>query len=257
METPTPIAGESMSQDLIKKMSGRFPLVDSLRADLTEMARERVRFQSGQTIISAGDDYEGMFLLEDGWVVRSRWLPGGGRQIVNIALPGDFLCFNSVMFAKSGFDLIARTSGSMVRLRTPSVAEMMEKYPGVTAALMWASSHEESLLAERVVSLGRRDALGRLAHVICEIASRLEALERHSGDILTIPLIQEDFADILGLSSIHVTRTFRRLSELGAIEYRSGRLHLKQMDVLRSIAGFDDNYLHFSGPKDLSQATQL
>ena len=257
MDMPTPFGGDVMSEDLVKKVSGYFPMLDGLRRDLLEMTRERVKVQAGQTIIAADDKYESVYLLEEGWVLRSRWLPGGGRQIVNVALPGDFLCFNSVMFAKSEFDLIARTPVSMFRMEIPTIHKLMEDHKGLAAALMWANAHEESLLAERVVSLGRRDALERLAHVICEIASRLEIINRHSGEILSIPLIQEDFADILGLSSIHVTRTFRRLSELGAVDYRSGRLRLKRPDILRRIAGFDGDYLHFTQRKDLLHSPQL
>lgn len=246
MDAPTPPGGWETGRDLVRKVAGCFPMVDRLRADLAALTCERTSVAAGQTVVSAGDAYENIYLIEDGWVVRSRWLRGGGRQIVNIALPGDFLCANSMMSARSEFDLTARTACSLVRIRIRDIGAMMDQHPGLAAALMWANALEESMLAERVVSLGRRDALERLAHVICEIAARLEAIDRHDGEVLSIPLIQEDFADILGLSSIHVTRTFRKLSELGAVDYRSGRLRLKQMDLLRKIAGFEGGYLTFT-----------
>lgn len=250
MDMPVLPGGEEMTKDLVRKVSGYFPMMESLSKDLMEMTRERMSLPAGHTIVSAGDRYDNIYLIEEGWVVRSRFLPGGGRQIVNVALPGDFLCFNSMMFATSEFDLITRTPCSLFRIKMPDIERLMNDHKGLAAALMWANAQEESLLAERVVSLGRRDALERLAHVICEIASRLEMIERHSGEVLTIPLIQEDFADILGLSSIHVTRTFRKLSELGAVDYRSGRLRLKRMDILRRVAGFDGDYLHFTQRSD-------
>ncbi len=242
----TPFGAERSSDDLVSRIAAGFPMAESLRRDLIEMSRERVRVSAGQGIIAAGDPFDGVLLIEEGWVVRSRWLPGGGRQIVNVALPGDFLCFNAIMSERSEFDLIARTPVVFCRLKAQGVDRMMSDHPALVAALMWANAREESLLAERVVSLGRRDALARLAHVICELAARLEALGLHDGEVLSLPLIQEDFADLLGLSSIHVTRTFKRLSELGAVDYRSGRLRLKRMDLLRRISGFDADYLHFT-----------
>ncbi len=256
MDTPNPFDPDRIGADLVRKVTDQFPMLPTLREDLQATLRERVRLQPGHTILSLGDTCDGTFLLEDGWVVRSRWLPGGGRQIVNIALPGDFLCSSSLVLARSEYDLVARTEGSMVRLRPPPIDKLVTERPGLATALMWAAAHENSLLSERVVSLGRRDALERLAHVICELATRLEHLGRHSGEVLTLPLIQEDFADILGLSSIHVTRTFRRLSEMGALDYRSGRLRLKRMDILRRLAGFDPGYLRFSQPKNEPAAPQ-
>ena len=250
MDMPVLPGADEMTADLVKKVSGYFPMLGPLRKDLMELTRERMSFPPGHTIVSAGDRYDSIYLIEEGWVLRSRFLPGGGRQIVNVALPGDFLCFNAMMFRTSEFDLTTRTNCSVFRLKAPDIDRLLEDHKGLAAALMWANAQEESLLAERVVSLGRRDALERLAHVICEIASRLEMIERHSGDVLTIPLIQEDFADILGLSSIHVTRTFRKLSELGAVDYRSGRLRLNRMDILRRVAGFERDYLHFTQRND-------
>ena len=122
---------------------------------------------------------------------------------------------------------------------------------------MWSNAHEESLLAERIVSLGRRDATQRLAHVLCEIVARLELIERHTGDVLSLPLIQEDFGDILGISVIHVLRVFKRLQAMGVVEYRSKRVSLLDLEKLRRIAGFEGEYLYFSQRKDFIRPSAL
>jgi CRP-like cAMP-binding protein len=128
----------------------------------------------------------------------------------------------------------------------------MKRHPGLAEALVWSNVHEEALLAERVVSLGRRDATQRLAHVLCEIVARLELIDshHHGAGFQSLPLIQDDFADILGISAIHVLRTFKRLAELGAVEYRARRLVLLDTAKLKRIAGFEDEYLHYSRRKD-------
>ena len=46
---------------------------------------------------------------------------------------------------------------------------MMAWHPGLAEALVWSNAREEALLAERVVSLGGRDAIQRLAHLLCEL----------------------------------------------------------------------------------------
>jgi CRP-like cAMP-binding protein len=127
---------------------------------------------------------------------------------------------------------------------------MMERHPGLAEALVWSNAHEEALLAERVVSLGRRDATQRLAHILCEIVARLALIDRQDGEVLILPLLQEDLADILGLSVIHIVRTFNRLEQMGAVQYRSRRIVLTDLDKLRRISGFDGEYLHFSQRKD-------
>lgn len=238
------------SRNLIEKLKGHFSVSHDLRQDLDALVRERVTFEAGDTVVRAGDKFTALYLVDDGWVLRARYLPGGSRQIVNFALPGDFLNFTSLMFQQSEYDLVARTPLALWKLQAKNFREMMARHPGLAEALVWSNAHEEMLLAERVVSLGRRDATQRLAHVLCEIVARLELIQRHKGDVLYLPLLQDDFADILGLSVIHIVRVFNRLEQMGAVEYRSKRVKLVDLEKLRKIAGFDGDYLHFSRRKD-------
>lgn len=239
-----------MTKSLLAKISGFFPLEQELEADLRKLAFRSVKLSAGQTILSAGEKYKQVLLVDEGWVLRQRHVGGGGRQIVNVALPGDFLGFNAVLFDTSDFDLIAKTDVVVYPIEIQTIDKLMERHRGLASALTWANGREESLLAERVVSLGRRDATERLAHIICEIVVRLQLIDRLHSTRLNIPLIQEDFADILGLSVIHVTRTFRRLTDLGLLAYRRNGIDLLDIDGLKRIAGFDDAYLHFSLRKD-------
>lgn len=236
---------------LIAKLSGYFAVSDELKADVDELTRDRIKLAAGESLIRAGDKYTGMFLLDDGWVLRARYLPDGSRQIVNFALPGDFLNYNSLMFQRSEFDLVARTDVSLWKLEPQSFRTMIARHPGLAEALMWSNAHEEALLAERVVSLGRRDATERLAHVLCEIVARLQLIERHAGEVLQLPLLQEDFADILGLSVIHIVRVFNRLEMMGVVRYKSRRVQLTDLEKLKAVAGFDGEYLHFSRRNDV------
>lgn len=101
-------------------------------------------------------------------------------------------------------------------------------------------------MAERIVSLGRRDSLEKLAFTLCEMASRLDAIGLLSGDLIETPVNQEDFADILGISVIHVNRTFRRLSEERVVDYAKSRIRILDRRRLADFAGFAPGYLHFA-----------
>ena len=80
------------------------------------MSRERVSLAAAEALIRAGDRYTHMYLVEDGWILRPRYLPGGTRQIVNVALPGDILCCNKMMFERAEFDLAAKTAATLWKL---------------------------------------------------------------------------------------------------------------------------------------------
>jgi len=228
-----------------RKMASLGGLADTLVKDVKSLARDRIDISAGRPIVKEHEHCPQLYLIESGWVFRSRGLASGRRQIVNYALPGDILCADSVLFKTSSFDLTARTPVSVIRIEPPPATELFDHYPGLAAALAWTTGQEESILAERVVSLGRRDSLEKLAHALCELEARLSAIGQMKGKTIELPLNQEDFADILGISVIHVNRTFRRLSEDKIAEYRKGQIDLLDRTRLAGLAAFDPSYLHF------------
>ncbi|RYG31274.1 MAG: Crp/Fnr family transcriptional regulator [Burkholderiales bacterium] len=240
--TTSPI--EKAAELLRRKMTNLNGLADTLVRDVKALARDRVEISANRPIVKENERCPQLYLVESGWVFKSRGLASGRRQIVNYALPGDILCADSLLFKSSGFDLTARTSVSVIRIEAPQGAELFERHPGLAAAIAWTMGQEDSILAERVVSLGRRDSLEKLAHALCELEARLSAIGMMRGKTIELPLNQEDFADILGISVIHVNRTFRRLSEEKTAEYRKGAIDLLQRDRLAEISAFDPAYLH-------------
>jgi CRP-like cAMP-binding protein len=236
---------ERAAEYLSRKMANLGSLAEILVRDLKALARDRVDISAGRPIVKEHERCPQLYLIESGWVFRSRGLASGRRQIVNYALPGDILCADSVLFKASSFDLTARTPVSVIRIEAPQGADLFDRYPGLAAAIAWTMGQEESILAERVVSLGRRDSLEKLAHSLCELEARLSAIGQMKGRTIELPLNQEDFADVLGISVIHVNRTFRRLSEDKIAEYKKGQIELLDRTRLGEIAAFDPSYLHF------------
>lgn len=241
----TDLSLETTAGLLRRKMASAGALAETLVSDIKRLARDRVEFSANRPIVKEHEACLQLYLIESGWVFRSRGLASGRRQIINYALPGDVICADSVLFKRSSFDLTARTPVRLVRIEPPPSAEMFEIYPGLSAAVSWTMGQEESILAERVVSLGRRDSLEKLAHALCELEARLSVIGHMRGRTIELPLNQEDFADILGISVIHVNRTFRRMSEDKIAEYRKGQIDLLDRDKLVELAAFDPSYLHF------------
>lgn len=240
-----PETSSEKAVDLLRrKLTSLGAMADAATLDLRMLARDRIEIPAGRAIVKEHDRCPQLYLIESGWVFRSRGLASGRRQIVNYALPGDILCADSALFKSSSFDLTARTPVSLVRIEAPAAPELFERHAGLAAALAWTTGQEESILAERVVSLGRRDSFEKLAHALCEIEARLRAIGQMRANTIELPLNQEDFADILGISVIHVNRTFRKLSEERTAEYRKGQIELLNRARLAELSAFDPSYLH-------------
>lgn len=235
-----------MVDELVRKLSGFFTPSDATAKDILQLCSEARVFAPKERIAVSGEAYRGIYLMRNGWALRSRLLENGGRQIVNVAMPGDFLCLNSMIFDESDFDIVAKTEVTAYFIEKDVLGSVLGRDPRLAAAIFWVTAHEESILAERIVSLGRRSVRVRTAHILCEFISRLEIIdEAHASEIL-MPLTQEDFADILGTSLVHTNKTLRALDRDGIIQFRQGLLRISDRQQLEVTAGFDRGYLHFT-----------
>ncbi|MEM1149176.1 MAG: Crp/Fnr family transcriptional regulator [Pseudomonadota bacterium] len=235
---------------LLKKLSGFFAIDDQISLLFREICDDVCEFNPGDIIVRQGGDYSNIYLVDRGWAVRSRYLPNGTRQIVNVGMPGDFLAMNALLFRTSDFELACKTDVVAYRFSADRLGTALANQSVLSSALFWVNAHEESLLAERIVSLGRRTARERTAHILCELISRLEICGVDDISRLFIPLSQTDFADILGISLVHMNKTLRRLESDKIISFRNATLRVLDRQRLEIEAGFDSGYVQFTRRQD-------
>ena len=204
---------------------------------------------TGTDIIQTGDPYGPVYILNDGWAIRYRILHDGRRQIANFILPGDLLCLNATVMPYSDYAITTITPVNFSQFRVDDIIGLMENHPVLCAAIFWCNAREESILLEHLMSVGRRSAYERVAHLLLELLRRLDLLGLAAEGSFTMPLTQELIADSLGLTTIHVNRMMRALENDGLIVCNrrpSNKLIIKDIRGLEEAAGFEDGYLHFT-----------
>ena len=94
-----------------------------------------------------------------------------------------------------------------------------------------------------LVAMGRRSGLSHLAHLVCELYLRLQAVGQ-TGDLsFDLPLTQNVLGDALGLSTVHVSRLISELRAEGVVQWSGGRIDILDWRRLAEIAEFDPTYL--------------
>ena len=235
-----------MTEQVVSKLSRFFDMTEEMVDGIRVLCKDSTEFARGNLLIEADQPYQKVFLVREGWAVRYKLLPSGDRQIINFALPGDFLCFNASIFQTSDHFVAAKTFLRTFAFDISPFQQMLTSYPAMALAMSWANAHEEAVLAERIASLGRRSARQRMAHLFCELWRRLQLLGLTQQGAFPLPVTQEDLGDTLGLSVVHVNRTLRRLSTDGLIAREHGLVRILDMGRLQQVAGFEDGYLHFT-----------
>lgn len=234
------------------------PLSDAELRFLNSLRQDRQDQPGGTDLIIQGDAYDQVLILLEGWAMRHRTLSDGRRQITNFVLPGDFIGLQAMLFERSDHFVTTLTQVKVARLPPERLLELFERFPRLAAAVSWTAAREESVIAERVASLGRRTAYGRMAHLCLELMYRLETIGiAHNGGYV-MPVTQEILADVLGLSVVHVNRTLRRLNQNGLVQRQGRKIVLPDIATLRKAADFEGTFLHIGPPprrirRDLEQ----
>ena len=92
--------------------------------------------------------------------------------------------------------------------------------------------------------MGRRNALGQLAHLLCELYLRLEVVGLAKDGQMRLHLSQLVLADVLGLSAVHVNRTLQSLRRQGLVEWLGSDVTIRDFDKLAELSDFDQTYLN-------------
>ena len=227
----------------LKKIESAGELSTADRDLLTELCDDTRRVQSRYDLISEGDQPDHVHLMLKGWACRYKLLPDGSRQITALLLPGDFCDTHITLFQEMDHAIGTLTDSEVAVISRGTMRELTER-PGIARALWWGSLVDEAVLRAWIVNMGRREAFDRLAHLVCEVHARLHHVGLAPDVSFELPLTQEDLADALGLTQVHVSRTLKRLREDGLMTFKRGQIVVTDMPRLRELAQFDPNYLH-------------
>ena len=237
------------AQALIDKLGRFVPLGDEERAALANLARHAKRQRRGTDLIAEGDKPVSVFLLLEGWAFRYKSMVDGGRQIMAYLLPGDLCDVQIFLFEEMDHSIGLLSDALVAKIPAAEMLDLMDRYPRIERALMWATLVDEATLREWLLNVGQRDALQRLSHLFCELCVRLGVVKMvDPNGTFTLPLTQSELADTTGMTTVHVNRSLQRLRRDELISLKDGKLTILDFPRLSDIAGFNKTYLHTDGP---------
>ena len=198
----------------------------------------------GEEIVSIGNTIDYVFVIESGWAIRYRILDDGRRQILNFMLPGACFDMMSMAYAKADHAVSAATEVTLRRIKSADFLRAVSGRPSLATAFWWVAIQEEAILREQIIRIGRRTAKERVAHLLLELNRRIAAVEGKLTDFIDLPFPQALFADALGLSVVHVSRTLTKLKAEGMISTSSDGIQILERDKMAEMCDFDSRYLH-------------
>ncbi len=237
--------------DHVLRKLGIFVHLDETHlAALDRLLSETMAVDSLQDVVTEGEPCKHLYLLTRGWALRYKLLSDGRRQILGFVIPGDFFGLRATLFDVADDTVQSLTECTICRIPGEDFVAVLRDHPRLGMAIVWSIVREYSVLAEHLVSLGRRSALERTAHLLMELLNRLQLVQLAGEKDFELPLTQEILADALGLSIVHVNRTLRRLRQQGLIRLdpQTRWIIIDKPDDLAEIADFNPLYLDQGTP---------
>ena len=204
------------------------------------------RFKAGElsvdqraTILQEGTSSAYLFTVLSGWAFRYKTLADGRRQILNFALPGDFLGLQASVFKEMSHSVEALTNTLLCVFPRERVWDLYRNHPNLSFDITWLASREEQTLDQNLLSVGRRVAIEKIAYLILHLHARARDVGLATRTRFSPPITQEHLADTLGMSIVHTNKTLRRLSERRLIRWKNRQLDILNPKGLQELAQWD------------------
>ncbi|WCT74388.1 Crp/Fnr family transcriptional regulator [Sphingomonas naphthae] len=229
---------------LVRKLSLSVPLDEDVTAALLALPHVVRPIAPGDYVIREGERPTHSCILVSGFLFRQKIATDGGRQIIGVNVPGEAVDFQHLYLDVADHNIQALTRAEIACIPRAALQALIEAHPPVARAAIVATLVEASIFREWLLNIGRRDARARIAHLLCEFATRLEALHLTGTYGYELPMTQEQLGDALGLTPVHINRTLKGLEADGLITRTRRHIAFPDWARLREVGDFDERYLH-------------
>jgi len=205
------------------------------------------KYRQNELIMREGDRSRNITLLLSGFAYRHRAAGNGGRQIFSIQMKGDLIDLQNAVLERADHNIQALTDVEAAVFSADAFRTLTAERPNVARALWYETMVDSGIFREWMLNVGRRDARSRTAHLLCEFAVRAKNAGLGEQDQYDLPMSQEQLADALALTNVHVSRTIKGLVEEGLINRVRHAITIYDFDRLAMIGDFEPGYLHMNG----------
>lgn len=234
----------------LKRLRARFHISEEEERIIRALPEGVKSYNPDKIIVPAMEEQKECKILLSGVVARYKSLRNGSRQITEINLAGDPIDLHSLTLKKLDHDIVSFTRCTVAPVPHERLHALASRHPRLALIYWFGTNLDAAIHREWVLSLGRRQAPSRMAHLFCELHARFAVVGMTDGQSFEFPVNQTELGECLGLTAVHVNRTLQQLREQGLVDHRGHRVVIHDLPRLQALAEFDPRYLYL-GPQPL------
>jgi CRP-like cAMP-binding protein len=239
-----------MSTPFVLKLEYGAGLSDQDRQVLEQAVRDVRQFKPRHDLVLEDDSPENVHVILEGFACRYKHLPDGTRQIMAYLVPGDCCDLHVPILSRMDHTIGTLTACKVAFLPHTVIEDLTSQSKAIARALWWSTLVDQGTQREWLINMSRRPADKRLAHLLCELLVRLQAVGLATDNSFVLPLTQRQIADTLAMTGVHLNRIVRQLRLEGLIALNGHTITIPNVERLKSFAEFNPNYLHLTQRRD-------
>ena len=214
---------------LIRKLESTTKLTAEVREAVAGLPIYVKQVGAGEMFVREGDKPHSAILVLRGMVFRHKIVGDGKRQIMSFHISGDLPDLQSLFLRTMDHNLTSVGVASLGQIPHEPLRETLLKHP-MLAQLLWRETLiDAAIFREWIANTGRRRAVSRTGHLLCELFNRAKAVGLTQDNVYPLLLTQNHFADALGLSMVHVNRSLQELRRMNRIRARARPVENSQL----------------------------
>lgn len=224
------------SQALLRPL-GETPLFTEFSPDelsvLAGTARLRV-FREGETIFHRDDPGNGLYVIRQGTIKISVVAPDGQETLVNLLGSGE--CFGEMAVLDGqprSATATAMARSELLFLPRDGFLRFLDEHPVAMRKIISVLSRWLRHATDHVADIVFYDVHGRVAKKLLELAETYGRPDETGGVDITLPLTQQELANLVGASRESVNKVLKLYRDKGYLATGSQRIKLLRPDMLR------------------------
>lgn len=234
----------SPSEVLSRKLKEHSRLGAEDVAELSRFSHRARQLAANEDFIRQGDRPDVTALVVSGMVARYHLLKDGRRQYLSFHIPGDLPDAQSLFLDRMDHAVCAIGEAELVLIPHAQIRRAFERRPMVGFAIWRETLIDAAIFREAITNNSGRSMPVRMAHLFCEIFYRARTSGLVDGNTCDLPLSQTQIGETLGMAIATVSRTLQALRRARLIEFKGGRLTVKDWRRLVVAGDFNPEYLH-------------
>jgi CRP-like cAMP-binding protein len=206
-------------------------------SELAKIVRVGVRkkYKKGSIILLEEESGAALFVIISGKVKIVRTDDDGREVILSILGENDFFGEMSILdgLARSA-SVVAITKTELFMIHRRDFLKLMHDFPAVAISLLKELTMRLRKADAQIKSLSLKDAAGRVANVILQLADDIGKIRKGRVEIDELPL-QQDLANMAGTSRETISRMVHLFIKKGHLEMQGNKLIINDYEKFKSL----------------------